>query len=224
MADIPLTNLNENSSTSLAKIRAALDERFPKTDVRTSCPAVVVPFGTDAKETTEITPASSLGIKNGIPTYKIPDCESGWTKAGPDAHNAFVRILDQRLSHKLKPLIRFVKAWKYFQNVPISSFYLELRVAKYASDKETIAYSKDVQHVFAHLDRVELSQIRDPMGISGLISPCRSGAQLLDAKSKLSTALSRATKAREAERRGDIKDAFCWWDMLFANKFPSYYS
>lgn len=224
MANIPSTNLDENSSTTLAKIRAALDARFPKTGVRTSCPAVVIPFGTDAKETTEVTPSRSVGNANGIPIYEIPDCGGDWTKASPDAHNAYVRVLDQRLSRKLKPLIRFVKAWKYFQNVPISSFYLELRVAKYASQESTIDYSIDLRSVFKLLHDKNLAQIQDPMGISGLISPCRSGAQLLDAKSKLSTALSRATKAREAESRGDIKDAFHWWDLLFAHRFPSYYS
>ena len=222
MASIPSTSLNENSSTSLAKIRAALDTRFPRTGVRTSCPAVVVPFGTDAKETTEVTPSGSLGDANGIPIYRIPDCGGGWTKASPDAHNAYVRVLDQRLSRKLKPLIRFVKAWKYFQNVPIASFYLELRVAKYASDENTIDYSIDLRSVFALLNDRALAQIQDPMGVSGLISPCRSEADLLSAKSKVSTALARATKARAAESSDNIKDAFEWWDLLFAGQFPSY--
>ncbi len=223
MASIPTSSLHENSSTSLTKIRAALDKRFPRTGVRTSCPAVVVPFGRDAKETTEITPADSMGTANGFNTYDIPDCKGGWTKASPDAHNDYVRSIDNNLSHKLKPLIRFIKAWKYFRNVPISSFYLELRVAKYAAGEDSIFYSIDVERVFAHLDRIELAQIRDPMGISGYISPCKSETDLSNARTKVSTALSRAQKARAAERRDDIKDAFYWWDLLFANEFPSYY-
>lgn len=223
MASIPTKNLHGNSSTSLSKIRAALDKRFPKTEVRTSCPAVVVPFGTDAKETTEITPADSIGTANGFNAYDIPDCMGGWMKASPDAHNDYVRSIDNKLSHKLKPLIRFIKAWKYFQNVPISSFYLELRVAKYASDENTIDYSIDLRSVFALLNDRALAQIQDPMGVSGLISPCRSEADLLSAKSKVATALTRATKARAAESSGNIKGAFDWWDLLFAGQFPSYY-
>ena len=61
------------------------------------------------------------------------------------------------------------------------------------------------------------------MGVSGYVSPCRTDAQLSTAKSKLSTALTRAEKAREAEIKGDIKEAFEWWDRLFAYKFPGYY-
>lgn len=222
MACIPTESLNQDSSTSLRKIRAALDKRFPSTEVRTSCPAVVVPFGTDAKETTEVTPADSVGATGGFKTYDIPDCMGGWMKASPDAHTDYVRKIDNNLSHKLKPLIRFVKAWKYFQNVPISSFYLELRVAKYASEESTIVYSIDLRSVFALLNDRALAAIQDPMGVSGLISPCRSEAELLSAKSKVATALTRATKARAAESSGDIKGAFDWWDLLFAGRFPSY--
>lgn len=74
--------------------------------------------------------------------------------ASPDAHNDYVRSIDNDLWSKVKPLIRFIKAWKYFQNVPISSFYLELRVAKYASDESSILYSIDVKRVFALLNNV----------------------------------------------------------------------
>ena len=223
MANIPTKNLNQNSSISLNKLRTALATRFPNTGVRTSCPAVVVPFGTDAKETTEVTPADYLRTTNGFKIYDIPDCTGGWMEASPDAHNAYVRSVDSKLSSKVKPLIRFIKAWKYLQNVPISSFYLELRVAKYASSETSILYSIDVKRVFALLDNIDLAQIRDPMGISGYISPCKSDADLSIAKSKVSTALSRATKACEAEERDNIKEAFDWWDKLFAYKFPGYY-
>ena len=223
MASIPRRNLKQNSSYSLTKLRAVLAKRFPNTGVRTSCPAVVVPFGTDAKETTEVTLADYLRTTSGFKIYDIPDCTGDWMEASPDAHNEYVRSVDSKLSSKVKPLIRFIKAWKYLQNVPISSFYLELRVAKYASSEECILYSIDIQHVFALLDNINLAQIRDPMGISGYISPCKSDADLLIAKSKVSTALSRATKACEAEERVNIKEAFDWWDKLFAYKFPGYY-
>ena len=223
MASIPRESLSQNSSASLTKLRNALATTFPNTGVRTSCPAVVVPFGTDAKEATEVTPAYYLRTTNNFDIYGIPDCSGGWMEASPDAHNAYVRSIDNKMSSKVKRLIRFIKAWKYFQSVPISSFYLELRVAKYVSGEEWIDYSIDVQRVFAHLDDIDLAQIRDPMGISGYISPCKSEAALLIAKSKVSTALYRATKAREAEDRGDIREAFDWWRKLFAYEFPGYY-
>ena len=228
MAEIPVESLHKNSSVSLRKLRNALVKRFPNTGVRTSCPAVIVPFGTDAKETTEITPAfyvetARLRTRNEFEVYGIPDCSGGWMKSSPDAQNFYVRSVDRNLSLKVKSLVRFIKAWKYLNNVPVSSFYLELRVAKYASKKSSILYSADVAGIFQFLHNSKLAKVRDPMGISGNIPPCRTDSDLRMARSKVATARTRAFKARVAEIRGNTKEAFDWWNKLFARKFPGYY-
>lgn len=223
MADIPASAIKNNSSTSLTDLRTALDTKFPRTGVQTSCPAVVVPFGSDARETTEITPAFYAKQVKGHKVYGIPDCSGAWMSASPDAHNQYVRDVDNKLSNKVKHLVRFIKAWKYSQNVPISSFYLELRVAKYASTESAIVYSIDVKQVLSHLETVDLARIQDPMGVSGYIAPCRSAAALADAKSKLKTAATRARNAKAAEAAGRIPDAFEWWRKLFGERFPTYY-
>ena len=223
-AVIPTDNLKANSTTSLREVRDALAARFPNTGVRVSCPAVVVPFGTDAKESTEVTPAYYVKTnEDGYNIYGIPDCSDGWMPSSPSVHNAYVREVNDDLGGKVKPLIRFIKAWKYYQNVPISSFYLELRIAKYAEGESSIVYSIDVKNVFSYLDRIDLASMQDPKGISGYIRPCSTGTKLADAKSKLSTALTRAQNACDAEDEGNTKTAFEWWDMLYNYNFPSYY-
>ena len=144
-------------------------------------------------------------------------------KSSPDAHNAYVTSVNQNLNGKVKPLIRFIKAWKYYQNVPLSSFYLELRVAKYAEEQSVIVYNLDVQWILARLQADGLAKMRDPMGISGYINPCSTSNNLEDAKLKLSTAITRAEKAAAAKHEGDIREAFYWWDRLYNGNFPSYY-
>jgi len=62
---------------------------------------------------------------NGYKVYDIADGAGGWMKTSPDAHNAYVRDIDDPLGGKVKPLIRFLKAGKCFKDVPISSFYLD---------------------------------------------------------------------------------------------------
>ena len=222
-AVIPTKNLKANSTTALREVRDALATRFPNTGVRVSCPAVIVPFGTEAKESTEVTPADYIKATNGHNIYDIPDCSDGWMNSSPSTHNAYVRKIDGDLGGKVKPLIRFIKAWKYYQNVPISSFYLELRIAKYAEGESSIVYSIDVKNIFSYLDRIGLASMQDPKGISGYISPCSTATKLADAKSKLSTALNRAQKARDAENKDEIKEAFEWWNLLYNYNFPSYY-
>jgi hypothetical protein len=221
-ACIPNRNLVSNSQTSLTKVRDVLNNRFPTTGVRVSCPAVKVPFGTEGRESTEVVPAEDVSTsKNGYRIYNIPDCSGGWMQSSPDAHNTYVREVDKKLNGKVKPLIRFVKAWKYYQQVPISSFYLELRVANYAEKQSSTAYDIDVKDVFALLNRIDLAKMQDPMGISGYIEPCATQTQLRDAKSKLTTALSRAEKA-VAARESDVQEAFHQWNLVYNANFPSY--
>lgn len=131
LACLPTNQLTTDSNYSLQKVRNSLDGRFPNTGVRVSCPAVVCPFGNSASETTEVVPADYIRESNGYKVYDIADCRGGWMKASPDAHNDYVATINNKLGGKVKPLIRFIKAWKCFRAVPISSFYLELRVAKY---------------------------------------------------------------------------------------------
>lgn len=188
-----------------------------------SCPAVVLPFGTSPSETTEVVPADYVAEENNFSVYEIPDCDGGWMRASPDAHNAFVRQLDQRLGGKLKPLIRFVKAWKCYRQVPISSFYIELRVANFMRDDSSIIYDIDLNTVFRKLYDCGLTVMQDPMGISGHIPAAKSAARLADARSKLETAATRAEKARAAALRGATAEAFGWWRLLFDDNFPSYY-
>jgi len=144
-------------------------------------------------------------------------------KVSPDAHNYYVRSVDEKLNWKVKPLIRFIKAWKYFRAVPISSFYLELRVAKYASEEQFISYEHDVRNIFKLLLDLDLSKMQDPMGFSGYIAPCTSKVAKTDALSKLNTAYIRAQKAVEESKNGNIAEAFDWWRLLYDNEFPTYY-
>lgn len=223
-ASLPNDQLTQSSNYTLTKIRDSLDARFQYTGVRVNCPAVQVPFGTVRSETTEVVPAEYVGkTDDDHYIYDIPDCANGWMRSSPDAHNAYVLQQHQRLSNKVKPLVRFIKAWKFFRQVPISSFYLELRVAKYAEGESSILYSTDVKRVLRWLYDIDLAAIQDPMGVSGYIYPYASDGKLADAKSKLSTAVGRAEKAYEAEQAGKIDDAFSWWRLLYDDHFPSYY-
>lgn len=223
LACLPTDKLTQSSTYSLGKVRDVLDVRFPHTGVRVNCPAVAVPLGTTAAENTEVVPADYIKESNGYKIYDIPDCAGGWMRASPDAHNDYVRTVDGKLSSKVKPLIRFIKAWKCFRDVPISSFYLELRIAKYANGESAIIYDIDVKRVLRQLLDNQLASMQDPMGVSGYIEACRTELQRADALSRLETAVIRAEKAREAADKNNVEDAFYWWRLLFNYEFPTYY-
>lgn len=223
LASIPTSQLTESSSYSLVKVRDALEARFPRTGVRVNTPAVAVPFGTYRSETTEVVPADYIDEVDGFKIYEIADGNNGWMRISPDSHNDYVGRVDARHAGRVKPLIRFVKAWKYLRNVPISSFYLEMRIAKYAEGERSIVYDIDVKRVLRSLWDQQLARLQDPTGFPGYISACKTEVQRQDALSKLSTAVGRAEKARQAVNDGAIAEAFDWWRLVYDNAFPPYY-
>lgn len=217
--------LKNDSSVTLRQVKEALQATFPRTEgIEVKTPAVRIPFGKYKSEDLEVTPCDFRGLvdtpvgKKAL--YDIADYDGTWMSSSPHAHNAYVKQQDDRLSGKLKPLIRLVKAWKFYNNVPIKSFYLELRVTKYAEDESSIIYDIDLRNVMKLLDNNQLASIRDPMGISGLVSACSTDAKKRDALSKLSTGFTRAEKAYQ-ERNEDLDDCFHWWNMFYNDGFPS---
>jgi hypothetical protein len=218
-------SLKENSAVTLREVKSALQDTFWNTiGIEVKTPAVRVPFGKYKSENLEVTPCDYQGLietpLGKKATYDIPAYDGSWMRSSPDAHNAYVKKHDDRLSGKLKPLIQLVKAWKFYNNVPIRSFYLELRITKYAEAESTIIYDIDLKRIMRLMDDNELASIRDPMGISGMIGACATDVKKRDALSKLSTGVSRAEKAVE-QRDKDLNKAFYWWDMFFDGGFPA---
>jgi hypothetical protein len=223
-AVVPGANLHENSAYSLRKIKESLQSTFTKTDgIAVDTPAVKIPFGNYASETMEITPCcyngmveTDLGKFN---KYEIADGDNGWKEASPSAHNAYVNEHDKRLKGKLKPLIQLVKAWKYYNNAPISSFYLELRVSKYSEGESFIDYDIDLFRIFKFLNDNNLPAINDPMGITGRIVPCSTETKKETALNKIEADFKRAEEAYN-NRESDLNKCFERWHIFFNNQFP----
>jgi len=222
-ASIPTDKLKQNSASSLREIKECLQGRYPNTTVYVDSPAVVLDFGSADWDTAEIIPADYVEQKNGKNVYEIANGAGGWMRSSPSTHTAYVTEENTRLGKKLKPLIRFLKAWKYYCNAHISSFYLELRATKWMEGESSIVYDIDLCSIMRKLNSCSLAAIQDPKGVSGYVPACASGAKKADALSKLATAKTRAEKAREAESAGKTSEAFDWWDRVFAGNFPSYY-
>lgn len=220
----PAAEVWNDSSYTLRKIKEALQLTFWKTyGIEVKSPSVKIPFGSYASETLEVTPATRsvlvstpMGDKY---SYDIPNNEGGWMKSSPSAHIAYINRENSRLGGKLKALIQLIKAWKYYNSVPISSFYLELRIAKYAEGESSIIYDIDIQRVLKTLYENDLPSIQDPMGISGYVKACSTAAKRDNALSKLKTGYTRADIA-VGKRESNADDAFYWWNLFYNDNFP----
>lgn len=212
-----------SSDTALGWVKSALQARFPVTKVHVSRPAVVVDFG-NRTETWEVVPAFITGRGGeGVFIYDIPGAATGWMDSAPGEHLNYVNECNKilKVAGGAKKLARLAKAWKYYNNVPISSFYLEMRAAQHVATQNNFIPVWDISQLLDKLEGHQLALMNDPKGAAGRFYPCSSEAKKTEALSKLHTAATRASKALTAHREGDEVTAFYYLDLLFGGKFPS---
>jgi hypothetical protein len=212
-----------SSDTALRWVKEALQARYRYTNIRISRPAVVVEFGSKS-EMWEVIPGFITGRgTEGVSVYDIPGAASGWMDSAPVEHLHYVNECNSRVGTAggAKKLARLAKAWKYYNNVPISSFYLEMRAAQHVATQNTFIPIWDVSQFFSKLEDHQLSGMNDPKGAAGRFYPCSSEARKIEALSKLDTAATRASKALTAYRDGKNATAFEYLDLLFGGRFPS---
>lgn len=220
----PSQNLAGKSNYILKKVKESLQFTFHRTSrIRVNSPSVAIVFGRHASENLEITPCfnhtfveTPFGKRK---AYAIPDNNGQWMLSSPKAHKDYVEANNKRLNGKLKPLIRLVKAWKCYNNVPINSFYLELRITKFCENKKKINFETDLYGIIKKLYDIQLASIQDPMKVSGIINACKTYEKKKKALSKLGTAYSRANKAY-FYRNTNLDKCFYWWNLFFSKKFP----
>lgn len=207
-----------SSDTALNWIRAALTTSFPRTYIRTSRPAVVVAFAS-GYETFEVIPGF-IQSTTPVHRYSIPAPGGGWMDTTPEAHLDYVDAANTNPGGA-KDLARLVKAWKYHQQVPISSFYLEMRAAQHMATQTNFIPVWDLCLLLEKLDEWSLRPMQDPTGNTGSIRATSSTGAAIEAQSKLATAATRARKALNAYNAGNPDEAFHYLDLLFGGTFPS---
>jgi hypothetical protein len=214
----------ESSYSSLTRVKEILIDRFPRTTVKIRRPAVVVEFG-GGYETWEVIPGYYTG-RGGVSqlVYDIPAPNVGgaWIDSAPKEHLAYVNEANDK-PHKgdAKDLARLIKAWKYYSNVPVSSFYLEMRCAQHVRAQSVYIHVWDVCLLLEGLDRHQLAPMNDPSGLTGRIRACSSDDKRKEALSKLSTAAARARHALDAHQGERPDMAFYYLDELFGGNFPA---
>jgi hypothetical protein len=151
-----------------------------------------------------------------------PSVGSGWITSAPKVHLKYVNDRNKKPHDgDAKRLARLIKAWKYSCDVPISSFYLEMRSAQHVATLSTYIDVWDVCQMLEKLQGHVLAAMSDPTGASSRFHACSSDATRTDALSKLTTAARRARTALDAYRDDDADTAFSYLNLLFGGNFPA---
>lgn len=204
-AVIPATHIDNNSNKTLRRLRLALVKRFPTTNsIRVKRPSVTLPFGATGLEMTEVIPAKYIGEKCGCRVFENPSPENGVGSLPRRNHTGqYVTEVDTLNDGKVKPLIRFLKVWKYKRSVPIQSIYLELAVAAIVKPLGLTTPGIDVARVLNFLLMQKPPEIKDPFGISGDIPAVASRRKHVNALLTLKNSAAISTNSARAENECD---------------------
>ena len=161
----------------------------------------------------EITPAYYQDTDD----YDIPDPDgTGWIRSNPAVHLAYVNKVQEDTDGRAKSLVRLVKAWRAFNRVPLSCFYLEMRTAQYAVAHTPIIYDWDLRDFFMSLAANGLREMNDPTNYGRRIG---TGAVSLEdsisAKYAVEEAARLAALAREAAEAENHSAAIAYHLQLF---------
>lgn len=195
--------------TALDRIKRSMTAIYPNTSIRISKPAVKLAFtsGVDV----ELVPAYEAAESD---TYWIPDPKGGWMKSSPALHNKYVNQANTKHS-QVKMTIRLLKIWKARKSVPISSFYLEMLVARYAIAEPEFSPTVALYAALLHIEN-GVSPILDPATKLSNLDGCSGPSGKAVAASKAATATGNITKAvNAATEHHDQSKAIPFLQRLF---------
>lgn len=199
-------------SQLLQDIKNVLYEKYPSTDMRGDGQVVMVNFISYA---VEVVPAFLLD--NG--DYYIPDTNSGgsWKRVSPKSEMDEITNSNKRSNGNTVRLIKMIKAWKYYCDVPIKSLMIELRAVNFLTnweyyDKSSVYYDWMIRDFFKEM----LKYVNGNCQIPGIDEKISYGDLW---KSKAESALARAEKACNFESDKNYIDATDEWKKIFGDRF-----
>lgn len=201
-------------SQLLQEVKGVLLAAFPKTDIRGDGPVVKIPF---SAYNVELAPAFVL---NGGGHYVCITSDGGTYKKGDyDSEAKLISDSNTRSGGKTRDLIRMIKRWQSYCEVPIKSFWIELIAVEFLStwqhyDKTMIYYDWMVRDFFKFLVGKEYGSVFAP----GTYEQMYLGNAWT---SKARTARDRAEKACTLEAT-DAPAAGDEWQKIFSTDIPKY--
>jgi hypothetical protein len=222
--DVTWGGYRVQSSTTLDRVRKAMEFRFPSTQIWTRGPAVVVGFG-QGQGAVDVVPAVWVGTTHldGYPVYEIPDGEGGWMRTAPQRHAKYLKEKDENSGFKLSKTIKLLKAWKYGRKpkVPVLGFHMELLLSSESICSGARSYQHCLLDSFRKLrDRGGVA-LNDPLAIANRVPVAGTQTQAQEVVTHANYAAEKAVAAIQNEVAGKVDDAFYYWKLVFPGSFPS---
>lgn len=200
-------------SQLLQRVKGVIQERYPNTHIRGDGPVVVVDFSDG--HFIEIVPAFALTGGG----YYVPDTRDGgkWKMMHPLAEVDLVNKSDIRSGGNTRSLIKMMKRWQDYCQVPIKSLVLELRAVYFLENYEH--YNKSPMY-YDWMVRDYLASLVAKADASATLPGTEEKIDYgNDWKSKAESAYARAVKACQYEADGNPDAATLEWKKIFGDDY-----
>ena len=210
-----------NSDTALEKVRVALAERYPNSDVYKDGIAIAVSFS-DGRHVDVVPGVFDSMYKEKWPVYLIPDGSGTWMQTSPSLYDAYLSEANTASGSKMIYVAQLMKFWRECREprIPLSSFHIEMVLAYEEVCKGVKSYADCMLEILRSLARRECRAMRDAYGIAGNIPAVKSASQRERALASVTNSRDHAESAVSADLRSDLAEARRQWDIVFNTKFP----
>jgi hypothetical protein len=144
---------------------------------------------------------------------------AGWVTADPEYLISQVAARHSEW-RSFAPMVRAIKKWKDVANLGMKSLTAEVLALKclpVPQSRQYLTRPVALQQFFTAAAAAVMSGVYDPAGWCGEIQP---GLDRAATRAALLEAADVATRAIDAERRGDHDTAVCLWRSVFGPDFP----
>lgn len=179
----------------------------------------------DGRDGVDVVPAVYVGPtgKDGYPVFEIPNGVGGWLRTSPQRHSKYILAENLRSRGKLVAVSRLLKGWKFARTpeFPVVGFHIELLLAGSGLCVGAKSYGDCLLQAFALIRYRNGAALQDPLGLFGPIPFARTIVQLGTALRGVEYAERHAKAAISAQERGNAREAFRQWGIVFNGSFPA---
>ena len=210
-----------SSDTALEKVRVALAERYPASQVFKDGIAIAVSFS-DGRHVDVVPSVFDSMYREKWPVYLIPDGLGGWMATSPALYDAYLAGANKESGGKLIYVARLMKFWRECRSprVPLSSFHIEMVLASEDVCKGVKTYSECMLEILRSLARRECRAMRDPYDIAGNIPAVKTGIQRERSLASITSSRDHASSAVSAES-WSVPETRRQWNIVFNGRFPN---
>jgi hypothetical protein len=210
----------KSPSELLEAVAKILRVEYGEDNIEPQRRSVSVNFGTTEEEAVmsfDVVPAFDCGKH-----YEVPDTKSAelWTKTDPEIHKEKATEKHQSYSNEWKGLVRMIKTWNREQGKIVKpSFLLEIMALELFDGDFGGDYRYELKGFFSSAAVRIFDDWADPAGLGPDVSDSMDEAARKIASNALQDAASRASRAIQTEKQGNVGEALRIWQGIFGSQF-----